>query len=215
MLNTVLYSGFLVATFVLLVIPGPTILTVVAYGISQGRRAVLASAAGVLAGDALAVTVSLLGLGLVLAVSPNLFFALKIAGAAYLLWLAIQTWRESNQLGSETVTKSDAAPAQPVPLTRIFRENFIVTALNPKGIVFLVAFIPAFVDQSLSCTPQVVIYGASFVVLGGINALAYGYSAGTMSSFFQTPARLKWLKRVGALFLFAAAVYTATSQLGA
>ena len=203
-----LLTAYTATAALLLVIPGPTIMTVVAYGLSQGPRAAWASTLGVVVGDAVAVIASLTGLG-VMALSPSLFHMIKWAGAAYLLWLAAQTWRESNRV----TTLSGPRAVSPVPLVEIFRQNFIVTALNPKGIVFFVAFIPQFVHADLAYWPQVVVYGVIFVTLGGANALAYAYSAGRLSAFFTRPGPLRWMKRVGAAFLASAGVYTLFAQL--
>ena len=204
-----LLTAYTATAALLLVIPGPTIMTVVAYGLSQGPRAAWASTLGVVVGDAVAVIASLTGLGAVMALSPSLFHMIKWAGAAYLLWLAAQTWRESNRV----TTLSGPRAVSPVPLVQIFRQNFIVTALNPKGIVFFVAFIPQFVHADLAYWPQVVVYGVIFVTLGGANALAYAYSAGRLSAFFTRPGPLRWMKRVGAAFLASAGVYTLFAQL--
>ena len=184
-------------------------MTVVAYGLSQGSRAVWASTLGVVAGDAVAVALSLTGLGALMALSPDLFTVVKWIGAAYLIWLAVQTWRESNALALSVKNKVSKA----VPLITIFRQNFFVTALNPKGIVFFVAFIPQFVRVDIPYWPQVVIYGLVFVVLGGVNAMAYAYSAGKLSAFFTQPMALRWMKRTGAVFLAVAGIYTLLTRL--
>lgn len=210
MINTTSLLAFVATAGVLLIIPGPTILTVVAYGLRVGRKAVWASAAGVALGDLTAVTVCLTGLGAVLAVSPVAYDVIKWGGVAYLLYIAVQTWRESNHVGREA-GQSLTAPeiSAQIPLSKVFRQTFIVTALNPKGLVFFLAFIPQFVDRSLPYWPQVSIYGLVFVVLGGINALAYAYSSGRLSSLFTRGGSLKWLKRVSAGFLGSAALITA------
>jgi len=204
-----LLSAFTATAALLLVIPGPTIMTVVAYGLSQGPRAAWASTLGVIVGDAVAVVASLTGLGAIMALSPDLFHVVKWAGAAYLLWLAVQTWRESNRVTAST----GPAALPPVPLADIFWQNLIVTALNPKGIVFFVAFIPQFVQADMPYWPQVTLYGLIFITLGGANALAYAYSAGRLSAFFKRPGPLRWMKRVGAGFLASAGVYTLFAQL--
>ena len=204
-----LLTAYTATAALLLVIPGPTIMTVVAYGLSQGPRAAWASTSGVVAGDAVAVVASLTGLGAVMTLSPGLFHVIKWIGAAYLLWLAGQTWRESNRVSALT----GPTAMSPVPLVQIFRQNFIVTALNPKGIVFFVAFIPQFVQADLAYWPQVILYGLIFVTLGGVNALAYAYSAGRLAAFFTRPAALRWMKRAGAVFLASAGVYTLFAQL--
>ena len=211
MINTASLIGFLLTAGILLVIPGPTILTVVAYGLRVGRKAIWASTAGVVLGDLTAVTLCLTGLGALLAVSPAAYDAIKWAGVAYLVYVAVQTWRESNHVVAAKPGGDPTAPeiADSIALSKVFQQTFIVTALNPKGIVFFLAFIPQFVDRSLAYWPQVTVYGVLFVVMGGANALAYAYSSGRLSSLFTQPNALKWLKRVSAGFLLSAALITA------
>lgn len=207
MINTTSLIAFSLTAGILLVIPGPTILTVVAYGLRMGRKAVWASTAGVVLGDLTAVIVCLTGLGAILAVSPSIYEAIKWAGVAYLVYIAVQTWRESNAIGGHAAVTPDVSES--LPLSKVFQQTFIVTALNPKGIVFFLAFIPQFVDRSLAYWPQVTIYGLVFVSMGGVNALLYAYSSGRLSAFFTHPRAMKWLKRVSAGFLGSAALITA------
>jgi len=209
LINTTSLIAFVLTASIVLVIPGPTILTVVAYGLRVGRKAVWASTAGVVLGDLVAVTACLTGLGAILALSASAYEVIKWAGVAYLFYIAVQTWRESNRISP--VDQAEDAPkvALDVPLSTVFRQTFIVTALNPKGIVFFLAFIPQFVDGSLAYWPQVTVYGLLFVVLGGLNALVYAYSSGRLSTFFTRPTALKWLRRTSAGFLGGAALITA------
>ncbi|MFL5158056.1 MAG: LysE family translocator, partial [Microvirga sp.] len=103
------WLAFTAASAVLLVIPGPTILLVVSYALGQGWRTALPMAIGVALGDFTAMTLSLLGLGALLAVSATLFTALKWAGAAYLIWLGIKLWRAGGALDAKP--RTDAASA--------------------------------------------------------------------------------------------------------
>ena len=210
MINTTSLIAYALTAGILLIIPGPTILTVVAYGLRVGKKAAWASTAGVVLGDLTAIVVCLTGLGAILAVSPSVYEAIKWAGVAYLVYLAVQTWRESNQIDITAKNQvSTPEVSERVPLSKVFQQTFIVTALNPKGIVFFLAFIPQFVDPVLAYWPQVTIYGLIFVGLGGLNALVYAYSSGRLSSFFTHPKALKTLKRVSAGFLCSAALITA------
>lgn len=210
MINTTSLIAYVLTAAILLIIPGPTILTVVAYGLRVGKKAAWASTAGVVLGDLTAIVACLTGLGAILAVSPSVYGAIKWVGVAYLVYIAVQTWRESNQIGKATAVQVSAPEVSAqVPLSKVFFQTFIVTALNPKGIVFFLAFIPQFVDPALAYWPQVTIFGLIFVFLGGLNALVYAYSSGRLSSFFTHPRALKLLKRVSAGFLCSAALITA------
>lgn len=232
-INAGFTAGFTLAAFLLVVVPGPTVLMVVAYGLRVGPRAACVSALGVVCGDATSLTISLGGVGAIVAVSPIAFVALRWVGAAYLLRIAFVTWRESNaalqQLGSQQLddrTENAASPdADAAPLeaaggppqnrpgttssVHIFRACYVVTATNPKGWIFFTAFVPQFLDERLATAPQLVVYGGIFLAIAFSSALAYGATAGRLAAFFTRPLALRNLKRAGAGFLAAAALLTA------
>jgi threonine/homoserine/homoserine lactone efflux protein len=164
------WLAFVAASAVLLVIPGPTILLVVSYAIGQGRRVALPVAAGVALGDLTAMTLSMLGLGALLAASATLFATLKIIGALYLIWLGIKLWRAGS-----TLDEIAARPAR-APLGMLLHA-WLVTALNPKSLTFFVAFLPQFLDPQLSFGRQMLIFEATFLTLAAANAFGYALLA--------------------------------------
>ncbi|GGB35925.1 lysine transporter LysE [Roseibium aquae] len=200
-----LYSAYIVATLILLAIPGPTILLVISYALSHGRKATVASVLGVGLGDAVAATLSLLGLGAILATSASLFAVLKWVGAAYLFWLGLKMWRSAPAALGQTGVP-DIAPR------KIFAHAFLVTAFNPKGIVFLMAFLPHFVSPSAAVAPQLVLLGATFVVLGIANAAIYALAASEIGSRLRSPSLLSLVQKIGGGFLMSAAVMTAAMR---
>ena len=195
-----LWLAFVAAATVLVLIPGPTVTLVVGYALSQGRRAALATAFGVALGDFTAMTASLAGLGALLAASATLFTIVKIAGAAYLVFLGFKLWTAP--------VGTDRAPETPGPAPKsnraMFWHAFAVTALNPKSIVFFVAFVPQFIDGTAPYGPQVMILIATFVTLGLSNALAYAYAASGARLFLSRPAVLRAVNRVGGGLLMGA-----------
>jgi len=199
-----LYLAYCLAATIILVIPGPTILLVVSQSLAHGRPALAASVLGVTAGDALAVTVSLAGMGAILAASATAFTVLKWLGAAYLVYLAVRMWRSAGALKPLDLPQASRR--------RIFMSAFVVTALNPKGIVFFVAFLPQFVDPTRPLLPQLLLLGATFVVLGSVNSLIYGLLANRLRQGFRNPRMLGLAQRCGAGFLFSAGVMTAAMQ---
>jgi len=199
------WLAYTVAATILVVLPGPTILMVVSQSLAHGRGAVPSAVAGVALGDTLALAASLLGLGALMAASAALFAVVKWIGVAYLLYLAWKTWRSAKL--AVPATLSGSLPR--VPRRRIFRDAFLVTALNPKGIVFFVAFLPQFVDPALPAWPQLLILAVTFVVVAAVNAALYGYLAGTLRSTLSSPRMMANAQRVGAGFLFSAGVMTA------
>jgi threonine/homoserine/homoserine lactone efflux protein len=199
------WFAFAAASLVLLFIPGPTVILVVSYALTQGRRVALATAAGVALGDFTAMTLSLAGLGALLAASATLFTALKWIGAAYLVYLGIRLWRANPTLPEIAAGRGRNARG-------IFGHAFIVTALNPKSIAFFVAFAPQFIDNRAPLLPQMAIMEATFVGLAAFNALAYALAADRLRLRVRKPGVLKWLNRGGASVLVAMGVATAAAS---
>lgn len=198
-----LWLAFAVASSALLAVPGPTVLLVVSYALGHGRSSGWATVPGVGLGDFTAMTVSLLGAGAVLAASATLFNVLKLVGAAYLIWLGIRLWRAEPRLDSVPATGKAASKLA------MFWNAYIVTALNPKGIVFFVAFVPQFIVTTAPVAEQMVILIATFVGLAVVNVAIWAILAGYLRSRFKRPSILRLVNRVGASFLISAGVLTA------
>jgi threonine/homoserine/homoserine lactone efflux protein len=196
------WIAFLLASAAMLAIPGPTILLVIGQSLGAGRGRALPLVAGVALGDLTAMTLSLAGLGALLATSATAFTVLKWAGAAYLIWLGVKLWR----------APVEAAAAPPLTARRAFRDAYVVTALNPKSIAFFVAFVPQFVTPGAPFLPQAVILVASFVTLAALNALAYALLAGRLSGAVARPAVRRGFNRVGGGMLIGAGVATAAMR---
>lgn len=201
-----LWFAFALATCVVLVIPGPTVLLVVSYALGKGRASGLATVPGVALGDLTAITVSLAGAGAVLAASATLFTVLKLAGAAYLIWLGIQLWRAGGGLGSLSEVQLQADGS------RMFWNAYVVTALNPKGVVFFVAFVPQFVDPAAPVLAQFAILVATFVGLAAVNAALWALLAGEMRARFRRPSTLRLVNRLGGSLLIGAGLVTALTR---
>jgi threonine/homoserine/homoserine lactone efflux protein len=196
------WLAFAAATAVLLVIPGPTILLVISYALGRGMRAALPVAIGVALGDFTAMTLSMLGVGALLATSALLFTALKWAGAAYLIWLGISLWRAGGRL--------EAAPARvDTPSLRMLAHAWLVTALNPKSITFFVAFLPQFLDQAADFWTQMLIFETTFVCLAFANAIGYGLVASRARSFVRSERAIGLFNRAGGALLIGAGVAAA------
>ncbi len=200
-----LLAAFAVASLALLIIPGPTVLVVVSYALGRGRASGWITVPAVTLGDFTAMTVSLAGAGAVLAASATLFTVLKLAGAAYLVWLGVQLWR------------ADPEAARPEgglagSRGRMFWNCYVVTALNPKGIVFFVAFVPQFVDPALPALPQFIALEAIFLTLAAANVALWAVLAGQFRRHFAEPRLLRRLNRVGGSFLIGAGLLTAAAR---
>ena len=174
------WLAYVAATAVLLVIPGPTILTVISYSMAQGKRARLPLVAAVALGDSTALVLSLLGLGTLLAASAFWFTVVKVVGGLYLLFLGVRMLRAG--VSPAEVLK----PTAPSSMWRLFGNTWLVTALNPKGIVFFVAFLPQFLDRHGDVNHQLWVLAITFVVMATINATLYAVFAATAASFLAS-----------------------------
>ena len=201
-----IWVAFVLAAMVLLIIPGPTIILVISQAIAHGRRAVLPLVMGVTLGDFTAMTLSLLGLGAIMASSAALFSVLKWFGAIYLIYLGIKLWRSNP--GQHEIRLSAAGTSQ----QSLFRSAFIVTALNPKSIAFFVVFLPQFVSAQSEAFPQLLILGATFLFLAALNATLYALFAGRLRDTMQNAKVQRWFNRCGGSALIGAGVLTATLQ---
>lgn len=201
-----LWLAFVAASAVLLAIPGPTVLLVISYALSHGKRAAMATVVGVALGDFTAMTASMLGLGAILAASAMLFTVLKWVGAAYLIYLGIKFWRAP--VASEDVPE-EAVPPTRERSFRIFLHAYAVTALNPKSIIFFVAFLPQFLNHAQPLTFQMTIFEATFLVLAATNAATYGLMAALARKTIRKPRIQRLVNRVGGSLMIGAGLLAA------
>jgi threonine/homoserine/homoserine lactone efflux protein len=199
------WLAFAAASAIMLAIPGPTILLVVSYALGLGRKTALATVTGVALGDFTAMTASLFGLGAVLAASATLFTVLKWIGGAYLIWLGIKLWRAP--VMSEPMADNDNLPEK--KSIRVFLHAYVVTALNPKSIVFFVAFVPQFLNPALPFFGQMLIMEATFLVLATINASTYALAANAARGLIRKASIQRAVNRTGGTLLIAAGAVTA------
>ncbi len=171
-MSLTLWFAFVAASAVLLIIPGPTILAVISYSVAHGKRARLPLVAAVALGDSTALVLSLLGLGALLAASALWFTVIKWVGGLYLIYLGIKLLRAG------VAPTELAVPAAPGSRLALFANTWLVTALNPKGMVFFVAFLPQFISAAEPVRPQLWVLGVTFVVMATLNATLYAVFAG-------------------------------------
>lgn len=196
------WLAFAAAALIVLVIPGPTVLTVIGYALTHGRRAQLALVAAVALGDATALAFSMLGLGALLRTSALWFGIVRIAGGLYLLYLALRMFRAG---------LDDAPPpgcVAAVPLRHVFVRTWLVTALNPKGMVFFVAFLPQFVDPARAVGPQLWLLAGTFVLLAAVNAGLYALFAARTTHLLAGLRARRSLHFTGATLLSAAGFWS-------
>jgi threonine/homoserine/homoserine lactone efflux protein len=161
---------FLLASLVLAVTPGPGVIYLVTRTLAGGRRAGLASLGGVALGNLGNAALASLGLAAVLAVSAQAFTAVKLAGAAYLLYLGVRELRRAR-------SAQGGPPPPTVRGLRVFRDGFLVALLNPKTAIFFGAFLPQFVDPTRSPLVQSLALGAAFVAIAACTDTLYVIAA--------------------------------------
>ena len=197
-----LWLAYAAASAILLIIPGPTILTVISYSLSHGRRANVALVAAVALGDSTALVLSLLGLGALLATSAFWFTVVKWVGGLYLLILGIRLFRSGVAL-TETATPLAASGSR----WRLFANTYVVTALNPKGMVFFVAFLPQFISPAADVGTQLWILAITFVVMATINATLYALFAASASKLLSSARAQRRFQFAGGSLLSAAGIW--------
>jgi threonine/homoserine/homoserine lactone efflux protein len=181
-------AAFLGAGLALNLSPGPDVLFTIACGTRGGWRAGVAAAAGVTLGILGHVALAVLGIAALLAAQPGALEAIRWAGAAYLLWLAVGAWRAGAPDGQRA----------PVTLSRMVWRGALTNALNPKVGLFVAAFLPQFADPAAGpVTPQLALLGLLFAATGFLVTAAYGATAGAAAGLLSRQARL--LNRVSAV----------------
>lgn len=204
-----LWLTFVAASTALIIIPGPTILLVLSYALTQGKRVAVATALGVALGDFIAMTASLLGLGALVLTSAAAFTLLKWIGALYLFYLGVKMLRSAPSAGLSDISATPHNRPH-TSARQVFGHATTVTALNPKSIAFFIAFVPQFITPTAPIGPQFTVLIATFVTLGGLNALAYALLANRLRRHMARPQVMRTVTRGGGIALIAMGALTTT-----
>lgn len=172
---------FLAAALLVAVTPGPGIFYVAARTLRGGRAEGLASSLGNGIGGLVHVLAGGVGISALIMASAESFTLLKVAGALYLIWLGLKTWRDANVAGPAEVETTGAG--------RAFCEGIVVEALNPKTAAFFLAFIPQFVDPSAKVAQQFIVLGLISVALNtGADVVVAHWAAKARTGFAKRPS---------------------------
>jgi threonine/homoserine/homoserine lactone efflux protein len=201
-----IWLTFVVTASVILVVPGSTNIYVVGQSLAYGRRASVPLSMGVIVGDAMCITISLLGLSALLSVFSAIFIIIKYIGAMYLICLGFKMVLSNTNSGT---LKNDARTYNSKVL---FRDIFLVNALNPKGILFYSAFMPQFVSIQSSILVQFIVLASTFLGLALITVVFFSLVASKVSELFQSRKISKAFNLAGGLCLICAGVYSATIE---
>jgi threonine/homoserine/homoserine lactone efflux protein len=197
MVSTGSLAAFAVTSALLIVVPGPSVLFVISRGVALGRRAALLTVLGNAGGVFVQVLAVAAGLGAALERSTVLFDAVRLVGAAYLVYLGVQAVRHRREL-STVLDVTTTRPAR-----SILREGFVVGLTNPKLVIFFTAVLPQFVDPDGGpVAVQLLLLGGIFVVLALILDSCWGLAAGTARAWLSgRPHRLERLGGAGGLVI--------------
>ena len=212
MLESSQLVAFAAAAFLLIVVPGPSVLFVIGRGVAFGRRVALATVVGNAVGVYLQVVAVAAGLGVLISRSIALYTVIKLAGAAYLVWLGVQAIRHRHDRASVEVGGDGAARS----LLGAAREGLLVGLGNPKAIAFFTAVLPQFVDPAAgSVTAQLLLLGLVFVAIAVCSDGAWGMVAGSARRWFAgSPRRLGRLTAAGGTIMVGLGVRLALTGRG-
>jgi len=200
--------AFAAMSFLLIMIPGPSVLFVVGRALAQGRRAALTTVVGNTLGAYVLVVAVALGVGAVVERSVLVFTVLKWAGAAYLVYLGVKAWRERDSSGAVLTDGTGARSG-----LRTLWEGFVVGVSNPKTIVFFAAVLPQFVDRAEGhAVVQMLVLGLVFNVIAVVSDSAWGLAAATARDWFaRSPRRLSLVGGAGGLTMIGLGVTVAVT----
>lgn len=198
------FALFLATSLAITFAPGPDNLQVLARGISQGRAAGLVAALGFAAGVTFHTTLAALGIAAVLRSSPVAFQILKLAGAAYLVWIGVKALRSQGLAA--------AGERERQPLSTIFRQSVLGNMMNPKVTLFFVVFLPQFVDAHAAqgVTLQMLELGLLFMLQTVVVFSIFGLCAGTIGGWLKRRPRAGvWLDRLAGITFIAIGIRVA------
>jgi threonine/homoserine/homoserine lactone efflux protein len=195
---------FFVTVYVLILVPGPSVLFVVSRGVSLGRRAALATVLGNTTGLLFQLVLVVAGLGSVLATSDTVFTTLKLIGALYLVILGLRAIRERKALAGAL----SPAATTPRRTARILREGFVVGATNPKGLIIFTAVLPNFIDRSRGhATVQLATLGVICALIAILSDGSWALASGSARAWLgRSPKRLERMSASGGVTMIALGV---------
>lgn len=200
------YLAFVVATTIMIALPGPSVLLTVAHSISFGWQRALATVAGETMGIAVQLIVAAIGLTSLLNVVAEAFEWLRWSGAAYLIYLGIKQWRSASE-PLEFDTSS-------VSKTNLFVQGLVITIFNPKSLIFIAAFLPQFIDAAHPLGLQFAFIVPTFLIITFTVTSVWALVAGNVSGFLRGQQALKSVFRTAGGLMIIAGVGLAMARRG-
>jgi threonine/homoserine/homoserine lactone efflux protein len=204
-MHLAVWFAFTLAYTLMAAAPGPVVFLVMSYAMTRGQRTALAVVAGTTLGDATCLLAAALGIGALLAASATAFLVLKLAGAAYLLYLGVKMWRAP-------VADRPAERASSASLLRVFAHAYMTTVLNPKSVLFFMVFVPQFLAPSRPLAPQLAAMLASVLICGALVDGTYSIFAARLRRIVRSARAQRVLHRVAGGTLAAEGVLAAAGR---
>ncbi|ANW24496.1 homoserine/homoserine lactone efflux protein [Vibrio coralliilyticus] len=197
------WLAYVVTAVVFSLAPGSGTVNSISNGLSYGTRKSLSAIAGLQIGLSLHIILVGAGIGALVAQSATAFTVIKWVGAAYLVWLGIQKWRDKS--GLATHTEGEALSG-----TKLMSNAVLINLTNPKSIVFLVALFPQFIDPAKDQLTQLAVLGVTTVVIDSIVMLGYTSLAAQMGRFIRSDKIMSKINKVfGSMFVGCGALLAA------
>ncbi len=189
--------AFMALSFLIIVIPGPSVLFVIGRALAYGRRTAIASAVGNELGMLVLATLVAVGVGPIVQRSASIVTLIRLVGAVYLIYLGLRAWRERGRL---SIVEAEVTPQDP---WRAIRDGFVVGVANPKAILFFTAILPGFVDPARGhVTLQLFVLGLIFALIALASDSVWGLAASQARQWFgRSPRRLALVGGSGGLAL--------------
>ncbi|WP_127523617.1 LysE family translocator [Mesorhizobium sp. Z1-4] len=203
MADTAFLLSFALASFLIVIVPGPTVTVIIANSLKHGARAGLLNVLGTQIGLTMMIAILAVGMSAVVSSMGSVFEILRIAGAAYLIWLGIKMWRSDGALGEK-----EAAVR---PMGSFVLQGFIVIWSNPKALLFFGAFIPQFIDPAGSAAMQTVVLGSIFMVVATLFDSVYAIAAGGAGGWLSRE-RVRLTERISGTFLIGGGLWLAFAR---
>ncbi|RYF43180.1 MAG: LysE family translocator [Comamonadaceae bacterium] len=194
------YFLYVAAVALLIVTPGPTMLMCMTNAINHGPRRAMTSVAGAVTAVLCVMALSAMGLGALLATSETAFTVAKVAGAAYLIWLGIKTFR-SNAVLQIDGQAGDAGRSPAAGRSSFYLQGFLVGASNPKAVLFFAAFFPQFLNPAAPMLPQFALLALTFMAFEFAVLTCCALGVARLVPLLKTSGPVKWINRIcGGLF---------------
>ena len=200
-----LYAAFVLASVLLIVVPGPNVGLIVANSLAHGPRHALVTVAGTTVAMSIQLAITCAGLASLMAILAQGFEWLRWIGVAYLSYLGIKHWRSFAAVRGTEATRETSR-------RKLFWQGFLVALTNPKTLLFYAAFLPQFVDPALAPGPQIAVLCVTFVSLALVFDSGYALLAARARGYLLEPRRVRWLGRIAGSFLIGAGIGLALAR---